>query len=188
MSVPMNYPLACSYENCNVILRDSNHASKHRHEYHAAPGPVMIGGVLYNVMWDGKHIRCPVPDCKCVYTTRSSFKKHVDSSTRESISVYLPALISRSWHYHFFADAQAPSSPQGEVNPAPHNGKLLLILHLHPSLNHLLSQGTSTAVTSHDRPTGSAHGMYFSMFDSIELTLCASCQRSWLFTRGTAPS
>jgi hypothetical protein len=183
----MNYPLSCSYENCDASLRDSNQASKHRYEYHTAPGPVTIGGVLYNVVWEGKHVRCPVPDCTCVYTTRSSFKKHADSSIRESISVYLPSrpvqdiIISLQTH-------RLPPPLRKRWTLHLITVSFLHRLHQHPSLNQLLPQGTSTAVTSHDRPTGSAHGMCFSTFGSIELTLCASCQRSCLLTRGTPPS
>ncbi|KAG2060957.1 hypothetical protein BDR06DRAFT_966777 [Suillus hirtellus] len=47
---PANYLLSCSYENCNAPLQDSNHASKHCHEYHTALGPVVIGGTMYNMM------------------------------------------------------------------------------------------------------------------------------------------
>lgn len=123
MSIPpANYPLSCSYENCNVPLRDSNHASKHRHEYHTAPGPVVIGGTMYNVVWEGKRIKCPVEGCKCSYTTRSSFKKHVDSPIRESMSISL--LSHFSPHVYFFSDAQSPSPLQGDVDAVTNTGKL----------------------------------------------------------------
>ncbi|KAG1846986.1 hypothetical protein DFJ58DRAFT_843305 [Suillus subalutaceus] len=93
MSVPtVNYPLACSHENCNMFLHNGSNASRHRHEYHTTPGLVKIGGVMYNVVWE--------EGCSSTYTTRSSFKRHTESSIH----------------------SQVPSSPQGEVDPVPHTG------------------------------------------------------------------